>query len=208
MSDTVLLVILYILLALILVFTVFLALGYLDPKVERWNKRMKKILKRAKKNQNNWTEMQLLKLDVKELLDKMIPAYEKGYLRKANELNQVINLLKEVLQATDANSMILTFSKTKDLLQLLVLMKKQQDYQEYLQAQALFRASNSRRSRPVRRRRSAGLFDAFPNNSSNQSKGRKLSNYHDNHWESSFDWQDRNNDGYDDRNDGFWQEAE
>jgi hypothetical protein len=123
MSDTVLLVILYILLALILVFTVFLALGYLDPKVERWNKRMKKILKRAKKNQNNWTEMQLLKLDVKELLDKMIPAYEKGYLRKSNELNQVINLLKEVLQATDANSMIWTFTKTKDLLQLLVLMK-------------------------------------------------------------------------------------
>ena len=30
----------------------------------------------------------------------------------------------------------------------------------------------------------------------------------DNHWESSFDWKDENNDGYDDRNDGFWNERE
>ena len=26
----------------------------------------------------------------------------------------------------------------------------------------------------------------------------------DTHWESSFDWKDENNDGYDDRDDGFW----
>ena len=27
---------------------------------------------------------------------------------------------------------------------------------------------------------------------------------YDNHWETSFDWKDENNDGYDDRDDGFW----
>ncbi|MBP3668010.1 MAG: hypothetical protein J6J26_00335 [Bacteroides sp.] len=30
----------------------------------------------------------------------------------------------------------------------------------------------------------------------------------DNHWESSFDWKDEDNDGYDDRDDGFWNERE
>ncbi len=31
---------------------------------------------------------------------------------------------------------------------------------------------------------------------------------YDNHWESSFDWQDEDGDGYDDRDDGFWNERE
>ena len=31
---------------------------------------------------------------------------------------------------------------------------------------------------------------------------------HDNHWESSFNWKDEDNDGYDDREDGFWNERE
>lgn len=31
---------------------------------------------------------------------------------------------------------------------------------------------------------------------------------YDNHWESSFDWKDEDNDGYDDRDDGFWTPAE
>ena len=30
----------------------------------------------------------------------------------------------------------------------------------------------------------------------------------DNHWESSFDWKDEDTDGYDDRDDGFWNERE
>ena len=30
----------------------------------------------------------------------------------------------------------------------------------------------------------------------------------DNHWETSFDWRDEDNDGYDDRDDGFWNERE
>ena len=30
----------------------------------------------------------------------------------------------------------------------------------------------------------------------------------DNHWESSSDWKDEDNDGYDDRDDGFWNERE
>lgn len=38
----------------------------------------------------------------------------------------------------------------------------------------------------------------------------KRSDYdpYDNHWESSFDWQDEDGDGYDDRDDGFWNERE
>ena len=31
-----------------------------------------------------------------------------------------------------------------------------------------------------------------------------LYDYHDTHWETSFDWKDEDNDGYDDRDDGFW----
>ena len=30
-----------------------------------------------------------------------------------------------------------------------------------------------------------------------------LYDYHDTHWETSFDWKDEDNDGYDDRDDGF-----
>ena len=42
------------------------------------------------------------------------------------------------------------------------------------------------------------------------SGNRKQSNNDpfDNHWESSFDWKDEDNDGYDDRDDGFWNERE
>jgi len=38
----------------------------------------------------------------------------------------------------------------------------------------------------------------------------KKDNYdpYDTHWETSFDWKDEDNDGYDDRDDGFWQERE
>lgn len=38
----------------------------------------------------------------------------------------------------------------------------------------------------------------------------KKDNYnpYDTHWESSFDWKYEDNDGYDDRDDGFWQERE
>ena len=38
----------------------------------------------------------------------------------------------------------------------------------------------------------------------------KKDNYdpYDTHWESSIDWKDEDNDGYDDRDDGFWQERE
>lgn len=44
----------------------------------------------------------------------------------------------------------------------------------------------------------------------NDSHKPTSSNYDpfDNHWESSFDWKDENNDGYDDRDDGFWNERE
>ena len=31
---------------------------------------------------------------------------------------------------------------------------------------------------------------------------------YDTHWESSFDWRDEDNDGYDDRDDGFWSPGE
>ena len=31
-----------------------------------------------------------------------------------------------------------------------------------------------------------------------------LYDYDDTHWETSFDWKDEDNDGYDDRDDGFW----
>ena len=33
---------------------------------------------------------------------------------------------------------------------------------------------------------------------------KKPNNEHDTHWETSFDWKDEDNDGYDDRDDGFW----
>ena len=44
--------------------------------------------------------------------------------------------------------------------------------------------------------------------SSFHNDSRSYSNPFDNHWESSFDWKDDNNDGYDDRDDGFWNERE
>ena len=47
-------------------------------------------------------------------------------------------------------------------------------------------------------------------NSDSHTNVQKQSNYdpYDNHWERSFDWQDKDNDGYDDRDDGFWNERE
>ena len=37
-----------------------------------------------------------------------------------------------------------------------------------------------------------------------KSNNEPLYDYHDTHWETSFDWKDEDNDGYDDRDDGFW----
>lgn len=54
---------------------------------------------------------------------------------------------------------------------------------------------------------SSGFFGHDSNNSI-QRDTRSYSNPFDNHWESSFDWKDKDNDGYDDRNDGFWNERE
>ena len=46
--------------------------------------------------------------------------------------------------------------------------------------------------------------------SNNANKKQPLNEYNpfDTHGESSFDWKDHNEDGYDDRNDGFWTEKE
>ena len=43
---------------------------------------------------------------------------------------------------------------------------------------------------------------------SSKRDNRSNSNPFDNHWECSFDWKDKDNDGYDNRNDGFWNERE
>ena len=52
-------------------------------------------------------------------------------------------------------------------------------------------------------------MDFFDDSStSSRNDYRAYSDPFDNHWESSFDWQDKNNDGYDDRDDGFWNERE
>ena len=59
--------------------------------------------------------------------------------------------------------------------------------------------------RRTRNRRRSGFFD---DNSSRNKGSHSSGNPFDNHWESSFDWQDKNNDGYDDRDDGFWNERE
>ena len=56
-----------------------------------------------------------------------------------------------------------------------------------------------------RSHRQSGFFDA---DSSRKQNSHSSGDPFDNHWESSFDWQDKNNDGYDDRNDGFWNERE
>ena len=53
--------------------------------------------------------------------------------------------------------------------------------------------------------RRSGFFDHDFNR---KQRSRPSGNPFDNHWESSFDWQDKNNDGYDDRDDGFWNERE
>ncbi len=37
-----------------------------------------------------------------------------------------------------------------------------------------------------------------------KSNNEPLYNYHDTHWKTSFDRKDEDNDGYDDRDDGFW----
>ena len=57
----------------------------------------------------------------------------------------------------------------------------------------------------LRSHRRSGFFD---HDSSRKQNSRPSGNPFDNHWESSFDWQDKNNDGYDDRDDGFWNERE
>ena len=50
----------------------------------------------------------------------------------------------------------------------------------------------------------------FGNDSDNSEHGdsHSYSDPFDNHWESSIDWKDEDNDGYDDRDDGFWNERE
>lgn len=45
-------------------------------------------------------------------------------------------------------------------------------------------------------------------NHAGHKESRSQSDPYDNHWESSFDWKDEDNDGYDDRDDGFWNERE
>ena len=52
-------------------------------------------------------------------------------------------------------------------------------------------------------------MDFFDDSStSSRNDYRAYSDPFDNHWESSFDWKDEDNDGYDDRDDGFWNERE
>ena len=45
-------------------------------------------------------------------------------------------------------------------------------------------------------------------NNAGRRDSRSQSDPFDNHWESSFDWKDEDNDGYDDRDDGCWNERE
>ena len=56
-----------------------------------------------------------------------------------------------------------------------------------------------------RSHRQSGFFDA---DSSCKRRSRQSGDPFDNHWESSFDWKDEDNDGYDDRDDGSWNERE
>jgi hypothetical protein len=56
-----------------------------------------------------------------------------------------------------------------------------------------------------RSHRQSGFFD---HNSSCKLGSRPSGDPFDNHWESSFDWKDEDNDGYDDRDDGSWNERE
>ena len=41
-----------------------------------------------------------------------------------------------------------------------------------------------------------------------KSSSQPVNDPFDTHWESSFDWRDEDNDGYDDRDDGFWTPSE
>ena len=41
-----------------------------------------------------------------------------------------------------------------------------------------------------------------------KSSSQPVNDPFDTHWESSFDWKDEDNDGYDDRDDGFWTPSE
>ena len=63
----------------------------------------------------------------------------------------------------------------------------------------------SNRRSDSRSHRRSGFFDS---DSNRKQRSRPSGNPFDNHWESSFDWKDKDNDGYDDRNDGFWNERE
>lgn len=58
----------------------------------------------------------------------------------------------------------------------------------------------------------AGLiyFDRKRSEEKRQNQQKQESTYdpYDTHWGSSFDWVDEDNDGYDDRDDGFWIERE
>ena len=65
-------------------------------------------------------------------------------------------------------------------------------------------SSARKTKRKTSNRRTA--FDRDSNRYMNSS--RQSGNPFDNYWESSFDWKDDNNDGYDDRDDGFWNERE
>ena len=60
------------------------------------------------------------------------------------------------------------------------------------------------------RRRNNGMMGMGSGSFFGEEKKQKESedNPYDNHWESSFDWKDEDNDGYDDRDDGFWNERE
>lgn len=51
-----------------------------------------------------------------------------------------------------------------------------------------------------------GFFD--DTHGSDRKDYRPYSDPFDNHWETSFDWKDEDNDGYDDRDDGLWNERE
>ena len=52
-----------------------------------------------------------------------------------------------------------------------------------------------------------GLFFGMKSGNNGAAKKDAYDPY-DTHWESSFDWKDEDNDGYDDRDDGFWNPAE
>ena len=64
---------------------------------------------------------------------------------------------------------------------------------------------SSDRKRTHRKHRRSGFFDSESNRKRNS---RPSGNPFDNHWESSFYWKDKDNDGYDDRDNGFWNERE